>query len=82
LKRFIILICICIWINFIAKNAKVWPEFPTGNGKIDIIIKYLNKTYGIELKTYSDESSYKTAIKKAVHYAKQLQIKKSPLFFC
>jgi hypothetical protein len=63
------------------KNAKVWPEFPTGNGKIDIIIKYLNKTYGIELKTYSDESSYKKAIKKAVHYAKQLQIKKIALVF-
>jgi hypothetical protein len=63
------------------KKAKVWPEFPTGNGKIDIIIKYLNKTYGIELKTYSDESSYKKAIKKAVHYAKQLQIKKTALVF-
>ena len=34
------------------KKAKVWPEFPTDNGKIDIIIKYNSKIYGIELKSY------------------------------
>jgi hypothetical protein len=63
------------------KNAKVWPEFPTGNGKIDIIIKYHNKIYGIELKTYSDQSSYNKAIRKAVHYAAQLKIQKIALVF-
>ena len=63
------------------KNAYVYPEFPTGNGKIDIIIKYFQKVYGIELKTYTDESSYKKAILKAASYGKQLQVKKIYLVF-
>ena len=68
--------------NFlIRKKGQVWPEFPTGNGKIDLIIKYANKTYSIELKTYSDESSYHEAIQQAADYAVQLKLKTISIVF-
>ena len=63
------------------EKAKVWPEFPTGNGKIDIIIEYSNKIYGIELKSYTTESSYFAAINQAAHYAVQLKINTIALVF-
>jgi len=56
------------------KKAKVFPEFPTGNGKIDLIIQFAGKTYGIELKSWSDESAYKQAISQAALYAQQLKV--------
>ncbi|MCP4404943.1 MAG: hypothetical protein GY801_47535, partial [bacterium] len=31
------------------KGGRVWPEFPTGNGKIDILISYREQLYGIEV---------------------------------
>ncbi|MBF0452595.1 MAG: AAA-like domain-containing protein [Candidatus Magnetomorum sp.] len=68
--------------NFlIRKKGQVWPEFPTGNGKIDLIIKYANQIYGIELKTYSDEFSYKEAIRQAADYAMQLKLSTISLVF-
>ena len=59
----------------------VYPEFPTGNGKIDLIVKYAGKIYGIELKTYTDRSGYKEALKQAALYGKQLKLKKISLIF-
>ena len=68
--------------NFLPyKKTAVWPEFPTGNGKIDILIRYANQIYGIELKTYTNESAYTEAIKQAVYYAVQLKINKIALVF-
>ena len=63
------------------KKGQVWPEFPTGNGKIDLLIKYANQLYGIELKSYTDESAYHDSIEKAVKYAIQLDIKQISLVF-
>ncbi|MBF0452290.1 MAG: AAA-like domain-containing protein [Candidatus Magnetomorum sp.] len=63
------------------RKAKVWPEFPTGNGKIDIMINYANEIYGIELKTFSDESTYKEAIKQAAKYAVKLKTNVIALVF-
>ncbi|CAN2039484.1 AAA ATPase-like domain-containing protein [Candidatus Magnetomoraceae bacterium gMMP-15] len=68
--------------NFLTpKKAKVWPEFLTGNGKIDILIKYGGKIYGLELKSYTDKSGYKDAIKQATDYASQLKLKEISLIF-
>ena len=36
------------------KNGRVFPEFPTGNGKIDLIINYQNNIYAIEIKSFTD----------------------------
>jgi len=63
------------------KKAQVWPEFPTGNGKIDLLIKYANQLYGIELKSYTDETAYHDAIDKVAKYAFQLGIKQISLVF-
>jgi len=63
------------------KHVQVWPEFPTGNGKINLLIKYANQLYGIELKSYTDESAYHDAIDKAENYAVQLSIPKISLVF-
>jgi hypothetical protein len=68
--------------SFIGRfDGEVYPEFPTGNGKIDIIVKYKEKIYGIELKTYTDISSYKKALKQAAHYGRQLSLKQISLIF-
>jgi len=63
------------------KKCQVWPEFPTGNGKIDLMIQYANKLYGIELKSYTDESAYHDAIEKSANYAVQLGIQEIALVF-
>jgi hypothetical protein len=62
-------------------NGEVYPEFPTGNGKIDLIVKYAGKTYGIELKSYTDRPGYKEALKQAAKYGKQLKLKEISLIF-
>ena len=62
-------------------HGEIYPEFPTGNGKIDLIIKYKEKTYGIELKTYTDRPAYKDALQQAAKYGKQLGLKEISLIF-
>jgi hypothetical protein len=56
------------------RDGSVYPEFPTGNGKIDLIIKYKGKVYGIELKSFTDRVGYQIALAKAAQYAKQLNL--------
>ncbi len=63
------------------RGAKVFPEFPTGNGKIDLIIKYSGKVYGVELKTFKDIAAYKKALEQAAHYAARLELKEISLVF-
>lgn len=56
------------------KKGRVFPEFPTGNGKIDLLIRYNNLRYGIELKSFSDDAGYRLALNQAARYGKQLQL--------
>jgi hypothetical protein len=63
------------------KGGSVYPEFPTGNGKIDIVIKYKDKIYGIELKTFTDDVGYHDALTRAANYGKQLGLKEISLVF-
>ncbi len=62
-------------------KGEVYPEFPTGNGKIDLIIKYAGKMYGIELKSYTDRHGYNEALKQAAKYGDQLKLKEISLIF-
>ena len=55
-----------------SKKGQVFPEFPTGNGKIDLLIRYHDITYGIEVKSFTDRSGYGEALKQAAAYGKQL----------
>ncbi len=63
------------------RDAQVWPEFPTGNGKIDITIRYAGRTYALELKSYTNESGYSKALGKAANYGKQLGLSEVSLVF-
>ena len=57
------------------KGGEVFPEFPTGNGKVDILIRYRKKRYALELKSFKDRYSYKKALSRAAEYALQLGLK-------
>ncbi len=50
------------------------PEFPTGNGKIDLILEYKTKKYAVELKSFMDNYKYKKGIEQALSYGKQLKL--------
>ncbi len=63
------------------KKARVWPEFPTGNGKIDILINYKNRMYALEVKSYTDASGYNEALEQAACYGKQLELSEIALVF-
>lgn len=56
------------------KHTRVYPEFPTGNGKIDLMISYYDTRYGLELKSYTDESKYYEALDQAAKYGKQCHL--------
>ncbi len=66
---------------FNRKRGQVIPEFPAGNGKIDLIVTYQGQTYGIEVKSYTDDLAYKEALKQAADYGKQLKLKEITLAF-
>jgi hypothetical protein len=57
---------------FQLKKGQVYPEFPTGNGKIDLMIHYEGQLYGIEVKSFTDQSSYNESLQQAAGYGQQL----------
>ncbi len=57
------------------KGVDVIPQFPTGNGKIDLILKYREKIYALELKSFKDMYAYKKGIRQAAEYGRQLELK-------
>jgi hypothetical protein len=61
--------------------AQVLPEFPTGNGKIDLLIRSESKTYGLELKSFKNLHYYHTALTQAAHYGEQLNVTEITLVF-
>ncbi len=64
-----------------SQGGNVFPEFPTGNGKIDLILIYNGKQYGIELKSFTNDRSYKESLKQAAKYGKQLGLEEIFLAF-
>ena len=50
----------------------MWPEFPTGNGEIDLIIEYGGTRYGLELKSFTNERNYRESLRQAARYGKSL----------
>ena len=56
------------------KYASVHPEFPTGNGQIDLIIIYRGTRYGVELKSFTNEIDYYDALTQAARYGEQLKL--------
>ncbi|MCP4156594.1 MAG: AAA family ATPase [bacterium] len=54
------------------RGISVIPEFPTGNGKIDLTLKYGSRVYAIELKSFKDMYDYRQGIEQAARYGIQL----------
>jgi hypothetical protein len=54
------------------KEAQVQPEFPTGNGKIDLLIRHARQLFGLELKSFANIRQYQEALTQAVDYGKKL----------
>jgi hypothetical protein len=59
-----------------SRSGRVFPEFPTGNGKIDLLIRYQHKEYGIELKSFTDLTGFKNALIQATKYGLQIGLEK------
>lgn len=57
------------------RGISVIPEFPTGNGQIDIILRYREAVYALELKSFRDMYDYRRGIEQAAGYGKQLGLK-------
>ncbi len=62
-------------------GGRIVPEFPTGNGKIDLIIRYANQIYGLELKSFTNTHNYRNALKQAATYAHRLNLDQIHLVF-
>jgi hypothetical protein len=54
------------------KEAQVQPEFPTGNGKIDLLIRHARQLFGLELKSFANIRQYQEALTQAATYGKKL----------
>jgi len=59
---------------FRSYDTQVQPEFPTGNGSIDLLIRHANQLFGLELKSFADKRQYREALFQAAKYGKQLGV--------
>ncbi|NIM15593.1 MAG: hypothetical protein GTO45_26750 [Candidatus Aminicenantes bacterium] len=57
------------------REVEVIPQFPTGNGKIDLILKYRERVYALELKSFKDMYTHGKAVQQAAEYGRQLGLK-------
>ncbi len=62
-------------------GGQVVPEFPTGNGKLDLLIRYAGRVYGLEVKSFVSAYEYRKALRQAAHYGKQLGLDEMTLAF-
>lgn len=62
-------------------EGRVYPEFPTGNGKVDLLVDYNQQVYALEVKSFRDLTSYEKALPKAALYGKKLGIKEIFIVF-
>ncbi|HLP58078.1 MAG TPA: AAA-like domain-containing protein [Candidatus Deferrimicrobium sp.] len=55
-----------------SREVEVVPQFPTGNGKIDLILRYRGKIYALELKSFKDMYAHEKAIEQAGEYGRKM----------
>lgn len=53
-------------------EGRVTPEFPTGNGKLDLLVQYAGQHYGLEVKSFGDQTEYQRSLRQAADYGRQL----------
>jgi len=63
------------------EGGNVLPEFPTGNGKIDLIVNYAGQQYGLEVKSFTTRAHYVQALEQAAQYGKQMGMSEIFLVF-
>ena len=62
-------------VNFFnGYEVQIVPEFPTGNGAIDLLIRYAGQLFGLELKSFANQPSYRKALKQTAKYGKKLGV--------
>jgi len=49
-------------------------SFPTGNGTIDLLIRYAGQLFGLELKSFASQAAYRKALTQAAKYGQQLEV--------
>ena len=59
---------------FRSYEVQVYPEFPTGNGQIDLLIRYADQLFGLELKSFAEQRSYRKALDQAAKYGQKLGV--------
>jgi hypothetical protein len=57
-----------------AYEAQIYPEFPTGNGQIDLLIRYAGQLFGLELKSFANQRLYRKALDQAAKYGQELSV--------
>jgi hypothetical protein len=62
-------------------DAIVQPEFPTGNGQIDLLIRHAGQLFGLELKSFASQAAYRKALIQAAKYGKSLELTEMWLVF-
>jgi len=62
-------------------DVRVWPEFPTGNGKVDLLLSHKGKNYALELKSFSNHAQYRKASVQAARYGRSLGLDRVTLAF-
>jgi hypothetical protein len=55
-------------------EAQIYPEFPAGNGQIDLLIRYAGQLFGLELKSFANQRSYQKALDQAAKYGQELSV--------
>ncbi len=55
-------------------QVQIIPEFPTGNGAIDFLIRYAGQLFGLELKSFANQASYREALRQAAKYGSDLGV--------
>jgi hypothetical protein len=55
-------------------EVQIVPEFPTGNGAIDFLMRYAGKLFGLELKSFANQASYRQALRQTAKYGKELGV--------
>ncbi|HLP45838.1 MAG TPA: AAA-like domain-containing protein [Candidatus Kapabacteria bacterium] len=58
-----------------SRGVEVVPQFPTGNGKIDLILKYRGQIHALELKSFKDMYSFEKGIEQAAEYGRRMELK-------
>lgn len=59
----------------------VYPEFPTGNGKVDLLIDYKGNRSVLELKSFTNLHLYREALPRAAQYARSLGLPEIHVIF-